>query len=75
LFDIVLRMDGLDGFAAEWTEAAQTTVGDVAVRILPLARIVVSKRAAARPKDQLVIPVLEDVLALRAARTDNDTGE
>ena len=75
LFDVVLRMDGLEGFAVEWENALPMTVGDVAARVLPLARILVSKRAAARPKDQLVIPVLEDVLALRAARTDNDTGE
>jgi hypothetical protein len=66
LFDIVLRMDGLDAFAAEWAGALPVTIGDVTARVLPLARIVVSKRAAARPKDRLVLPVLEDVLALRA---------
>jgi hypothetical protein len=51
------------------------TVGNVAARVLPLARILVSKRAAARPKDQLVIPVLEDVLALRAAGPGTDIAE
>jgi hypothetical protein len=75
LFDVVLRMDGLDGFAAEWTNALQMTVGDVTVRVLPLARILVSKRAAARPKDRLVIPVLEDVLALRSAQPGTATAE
>lgn len=75
LFDVVLRMDGLEGFADEWTNALQMTVGDVSVRVLPLARILVSKRAAARPKDRLVIPVLEDVLALRTARPGTDIAE
>jgi hypothetical protein len=68
-------MDGLDDFAAEWANALPMTLGDLTVKVLPLARIVVSKRAAARPKDQLVIPVLEQVLALRAARPGNDGGE
>jgi hypothetical protein len=75
LFDVVLRMDGLEGFAEEWANALLMTVGDVAARVLPLARILVSKRAAARPKDRLVIPVLEDVLALRATRPDTDIAE
>jgi hypothetical protein len=75
LFDIVLRMDGLDSFAAEWANALEMKLGEVAAKVLPLARIVVSKRAAARPKDQLVIPVLEAVLALRATRPNPDTSD
>jgi hypothetical protein len=75
LFDIVLRMDGLDGFDAEWAHALPITLGDITARVLPLARIILSKRAAARPKDRLVIPVLEDVLTLRAARPGGDTAE
>ena len=71
LFDIVLRMDGLADFAEEWAHALEMAVGDVTARVLPLSRILVSKRAASRPKDRLVIPVLEDVLALRAAQEDS----
>jgi hypothetical protein len=73
LFDIVLRMDGLAGFATEWANAMEMAVGDVTARVLPLSRVLVSKRAASRPKDRLVIPVLEDVLALRAAPQDPDS--
>ena len=36
---------------------------------LPLARILASKRAAGRPKDRLVVPVLEEVLALQSAKS------
>ena len=73
LFDIVLRMDGLADFATEWANAIDVAVGDVTARVLPLARVLVSKRAASRPKDRLVIPVLEDVLALRPSQQDPDS--
>lgn len=69
LFDIVLRMDGLESFDDEWANALELTVGDVATKVLPLARILASKRAAGRPKDRLVVPVLEEVLALQSARS------
>jgi hypothetical protein len=69
LFDIVLRMDGLESFDDEWTNALELSVGDVTTRVLPLARILASKRAAGRPKDRLVVPVLEEVLALQSARS------
>jgi hypothetical protein len=69
LFDIVIRMDGLEGFEAEWSRSLELTLGDVMVRVLPLARIIASKLAAARDKDRLVVPVLEQVLALQAARS------
>lgn len=69
LFDVVLRMDGLESFDDEWANALELTVGDVVTRVLPLPRILASKRAAARPKDRLVVPVLEEVIALHAARS------
>ena len=69
LFDIVLGMSGLNSFDEEWANAIELTVGDVATRVLPLTRILVSKRAADRPKDRLVVPVLEEVVALQAARS------
>lgn len=69
LFDIVLRMSGLQSFDEEWANAVELTVGDVVTRVLPLARILASKRAADRPKDRMVVPVLEEVVALQAARS------
>jgi hypothetical protein len=68
LFDIVLRMSGLGSFDEEWANAIEVMVGDVVTRVLPLKRILVSKRAADRPRDRLVVPVLEEVVALQAAR-------
>jgi len=62
LFDVVIRMDGLDDFAQEWTRAVRIRVGRVPLRVLPLERILLSKQAANRPKDQRVIGVLQNAL-------------
>lgn len=68
LFDLVLSMSGLESFEVEWGGAIELTIGDVPARVLPLTRVLASKRAANRAKDRLVIPVLEEVVALQAAR-------
>ena len=70
LFDIVLRMDGLRSFDEERAAAVELALGDVVAKVLPLPRIVASKRAAARPKDRLVVPVLEEIVALLPAARD-----
>jgi hypothetical protein len=61
-FDVVIRMDGLGEFADEWKHAVQIKVGRLRLKVLPLARILASKQAANRPKDQRVIPVLKNTL-------------
>lgn len=63
LFDVVLRMDGLGKFVDEFKHSVEVSIGPQKVRVLSLDRIVASKLAAGRPKDKLVIPVLQDVLA------------
>src|SRR5689334_14692901 len=69
LFDIVLRMDGLRSFDQESQASALVRLGGTKVRVLTLARIIASKRAANRAKDRLILPVLEDALAtLKKAR-------
>jgi len=62
MFDIVVSMHGLEGFAAEYRRSREIDVGTTKVRVLPLDRIIASKRAVNRPKDRAVLPVLEDVL-------------
>ncbi len=62
LFDIVLTVDGLDGFDKEMKKSLRIPVGRLIVRVLPLERIIRSKKAAGRQKDKLVLPVLEDAL-------------
>jgi hypothetical protein len=69
-FDVVLHMSGLGQFAEEYPRALPMKVEGIAVRVLPLDRIVASKRAADRPKDRAVLPALEEALA---ALEESDT--
>jgi hypothetical protein len=75
LFDIVVHMHGLRPFEEERAEALKIPLGRVVVRTLPLERIIASKKAANRKKDQLVIPVLEDAAAaIRAIAKEDSQG-
>jgi hypothetical protein len=62
MFDLVVSMQGLNSFAVEYRRSREIKVGTTRVRVLPLDRIIASKRAVNRPKDRAVLPVLEDVL-------------
>ena len=66
LFDIVLDMHGLESFDQEVRRATPVQVGGVAVPVLPLERIIASKRATGQPKDLSSLPALEDALRARA---------
>jgi hypothetical protein len=68
LFDIVLTVDGLGSFDQEAANALEVRLGRTLVRVLPLARIIASKRAANRDKDRMILPVLEDAAAVQRAR-------
>jgi hypothetical protein len=61
-FDIVLHMDGLRSFERELEGSTIVRIGPVRLRVLPLARIIASKKAANREKDRQVVPMLEDAL-------------
>jgi predicted nucleotidyltransferase len=63
-FDVVLSMSGLASFEVEYRGAKALAIDDVPVRVLPLRRIIVSKRAAGRPKDRAALPALEAALAV-----------
>ena len=63
LFDIVLTMDGLKSFDWEYKRASDVPLGNFKVKVLPLDRILVSKKKANREKDRLTIPVLRDAVA------------
>jgi hypothetical protein len=62
LFDIVTHMHGLRSYAVEARRALRVPLGGVLVPVLPLARIIASKRATDRPKDRAILPALEDAL-------------
>src|SRR5262249_9309016 len=67
-FDIVLSMSGLGSFEKEYKSASAIRVGGLSLKVLPLERILVSKTAANRPKDQMVLPVLQNVLRTLQAK-------
>ena len=60
--DVVTHCDGLKNFAAEYAKAVDLTVADFAIKILPLERVIASKRAAGRPKDKAVLEALRAAL-------------
>jgi hypothetical protein len=68
LFDVVTHMHGLRSFAAEARRAVQVPLGNVEVPVLPLSRVIASKRATNRPKDRAILPVLEDALRVIQSR-------
>jgi hypothetical protein len=68
LFDVVVKMHGLGSFAHESRRALRIPIGAVEVRVLPLARIIASKKATGRPKDRAILPALEDALRVLQSR-------
>jgi hypothetical protein len=66
--DVVLTASGLEAFEEEMAKAHAYEIHGVPVKVLPLERVLVSKRAAKRPKDSAQIPMLEAALAARRAR-------
>ncbi|MDP3499317.1 MAG: hypothetical protein Q8S33_03260 [Myxococcales bacterium] len=58
-FDVVVSMSGLPDFAQEYVGSTALKLDGVEVRVLPLSRIIASKRAANRTKDQAALPALE----------------
>jgi hypothetical protein len=70
-FDLVTHMSGLPDFDAEYAGAQSIDLGNAQVKVLPLERVLASKRAANRAKDQLAIAQIEHTLALLAAVSDD----
>ena len=69
LFDIMIDMHGLGTFPEELRNCIEVSLGRQKLKVLRVDRILASNRAANRPKDRLVIPVLEDSLATHKLAT------
>ena len=63
-FDVVTTMSGLPDFSEEYSGAKEFSVDGVTLKVLPLERIIASKRAANRGKDQVALQSLELALKL-----------
>ena len=60
----IFQPDGLRSFETEWKQCRSSHLENVPVRVLPLPRVIASKRAANREKDRAVLPILERTLRL-----------
>ncbi|HXU04892.1 MAG TPA: hypothetical protein VN903_28215 [Polyangia bacterium] len=62
--DVVIKCDGLLDFDSEYRDAIDVAlVPGLVVKVLPIDRVLASKRAADRPKDRAVVPALEAAIA------------
>jgi hypothetical protein len=68
--DVVLTVHGLEPFAVEYARAVQREVDGVTLRVLPLERVIASKRALGRAKDAAQLPALEATLLARQKPSD-----
>jgi hypothetical protein len=64
-----MHMHGLKSCREEFSQAVTIPVGNLLVPVLPLERIIASKRRAGRPKDKAILPVLEGALRVLRHRT------
>lgn len=63
--DTVLTAHGLDDFATEYRRSLDMTVDGIPIKVLPLERVIASKRSTGRPKDLAALPALEATLRAR----------
>jgi hypothetical protein len=63
--DVVLTAHGLRRFAEEYEGGVDREIDGITVRVLPLERVIASKRATGRAKDAASLPALEATLRAR----------
>jgi hypothetical protein len=61
----IFQPDGLNSFEVEFKKSREVELAGQPVRVLPLRRVIASKRAAGREKDLAALPVLERTLRLQ----------
>ena len=66
--DVVLTAHGLDSFSDEYARAVEYVVDEIPLAVLPLERVIVSKRSTNRTKDLAALPALEATLRARERR-------
>ncbi|MEI8313458.1 MAG: hypothetical protein WCH98_22130 [Verrucomicrobiota bacterium] len=62
--NVVFEPVGLRSFATEFKTCRVSRVEGFPMRVLPLSRVIASKRKAARDKDLAVLPILDRTLRL-----------
>ena len=67
--DILRQCNGLRTFDREYDHALEIDLCGVAVKVLPLARVIISKEACGRLKDKAAIPsLLATLIAIRHSK-------
>lgn len=66
--DVVLTVHGLRAFADEYAGAIEREIDGLHVAILPLERVIASKRAVNRAKDNAQMPALEATLLAKQSK-------
>jgi predicted nucleotidyltransferase len=70
--DVVLTAHGLESFDSEYAGSVEREIDGIPVKVLPLRRVIASKRATNRPKDRAALPALEATLAAQQLRRDDE---
>jgi hypothetical protein len=70
--DVVLTAHGLEAFEIEYARSIAREIDGVELRVLPLERVIVSKRSTNRAKDAAQLPALEATLLARRNRDRTD---
>ena len=65
--DVVLTAHGLETFDVEYASCLKREIEGVRLSVLPLERVIASKRSIMRPKDVAQMPALEATLAAKRA--------
>ena len=73
IIDLLPRMSAIRSFESLRSRSDTIRMGDESMRIASLDDIVRSKRAAGRPKDLAVLPILEEVLREQKAAAKGST--
>src|SRR5688572_9192975 len=66
--NVIFKPTGLRSFSAEYSDSSVIDFEGRRLRVLPLERIIASKRAAGRDKDLATLPVLERTLRFTRQR-------
>jgi hypothetical protein len=66
-----MTMSGLTGFDEELKHTIPVRFDEIAVPVLKLDRILVSKKAAGRPKDLLAVLAIEDAIRILRSRSSD----
>lgn len=66
--DLMPKLDGIKSFASLRARARQVSFGAYVLWVAALDDIIKSKRAANRPQDKVILPVLEETLRLYAQK-------